>query len=71
MGPPVKEMMKDRKAHVKRQAPEGQGCQDLEKLWQDFNTSASATAQTFNDIVSNNEGPANSTTDILTAICAR
>ena len=70
-GPPVKEMMKGRKAHVKRQSAEGQGCQDLEKLWQDFNTSASATAQTFNDVVTDNEGSANATVDILNAICAR
>ena len=48
---------------------EGQGCQELEKLWESFNASASATADNLNGAVDETAG--NTTNDILATICAR
>ena len=48
---------------------DGQGCQELEKLWESFNASASATAETLAGSV--NETAANNTNDILGTICGR
>ena len=46
-----------------RQAADREGCNELEKLWEAFNKSADATAQTFsNDL---KPTPAGNTTNIL------
>lgn len=52
-----------------RQAADGQRCNELEKLWEAFNKSADATAQKFSDNLKTT--PAENTTNILAAICAR
>jgi len=52
-----------------RQAADGQSCNELEKLWEAFNKSADATAQKFSDNLK--QIPAENTTNILAAICAR
>ena len=64
-------MVRVRVAHAQnsgaRQVAEEGGCVELERMWVEFNSSASAT--NLNNPV--NEGPANSTQDILEVICAR
>ena len=66
-------MVRVRVAHTQtpgaRQTAGEEACAELERMWVEFNTSASATATNLNDAI--NEGPANSTQDILEAICAR
>ena len=52
-----------------RQVTDGQGCTELEKLWEAFNKSADATAQKFSDSL--NPAPAENTTAILASICGR
>ena len=70
---PITQMVRARVAHAQtpgaRQAAEEAGCAELEKMWVEFNSSASATATNLNNPI--NEAPANSTQDILEAICAR
>ena len=66
-------MVRARVAHAQspgaRQAAEEAGCAELEKMWVEFNSSASATATNLNNPI--NEGPANTTQNILETICAR
>ena len=70
---PITQMVRVRVAHAQnsgaRQVAEEGGCVELERMWVEFNSSASATATNLNNPV--NVGPANSTQDILEAICAR
>ena len=70
---PITQMVRVRVAHTQtpgpRQAAGEENCAELEKMWVDFNSSASATATNLNNPI--NESPANTTRDILEAICAR
>ena len=70
---PLTQMVRVRVAHAQssgaRQVSEEGGCVELEKMWAEFNSSASATATNLNNPI--NEAPANSTQNILEAICAR
>ena len=70
---PLTQMVRVRVAHAQnsgaRQVTEEGGCVELERMWAEFNSSASATATNLNNPI--NEAPANSTQDILEAICAR
>ena len=54
---------------ARQTSQDGQQCRDLEKLWEAFNISASATAETLSGTV--NESAGDSTRDILQTICAR
>merc|ERR1712078_823725 len=70
---PITQMVRVRVAHAQnsgaRQVTEEGGCVELERMWVEFNSTASATATNLNNPI--NEAPANNTQNILEAICAR
>ena len=63
------QMLAELMRKARQTSEDGQDCQDLEKLWETFNVSATATVETLDGSI--NETAASLTESTLQAICGR